>query len=92
MTLKPKVTGVLQTARAQVDYQYLAEEDEPVDVTAYSTTPGRVEIVTQALYARYTATFTTEIAVALAAAALVVAWPAKIWGAAKAVNGGKKRA
>lgn len=93
VTLKPKTAGTLKPARAQVDYQYVAEgEDETVDVTAFSTSPGPLTIVTLAAYSRYTATFTTELAVAAAAAAFAIFFPARMYRAAKAANGGKKRA
>lgn len=106
MVLKPKVAGTMQAARAMVDYQYkvspidatggeegaAAPAEETVDVTSYSTTPGRVEIATLAFYTRYTATYTAEVGVVLAAAIIAIVWPYRMWAAAKAVNTRAKRA
>ena len=99
VVIRPKVTGVMQAARAVVDYQYKTasaeadEEEEIVDVTSYSTAPGRVEIITESLYHKVTATYETELSVALAGAVIALLWPYRIWKAASAENAaaGKRR-
>lgn len=91
VTLKPKVTGTLAAARASVDYQYKAideasGEEETVDVSSYSTTPGRVEIATETAYKRYTADYTRELSGFAAGAVIALLWPWRIWTAARATN------
>lgn len=66
ITLKPQVEGTMQSGRATVTYKFkLSEsadadptevvdaEDNEVEMSTYSTTPGRVEIYSGADYDRY---------------------------------------
>ena len=56
LVLVPKVAGVMNMARANVEYKYLKVIDEgvpeTVEVAGLSTTPGRVEISRPEYHAR----------------------------------------
>jgi hypothetical protein len=96
VTVVPKAAGVMNVARAAVVYKYRTpaegedgeggeEEEDVTDASTFSSSPGKVEVVTEAAYARHLAAasaggLTTVASYVAALAAL--AWPYSVWSAA----------
>ena len=69
-----------------------SDDDDLVDATSYSTSPGRLHIVTQADYEKWTHTGSTETAASVVAGLALIGLSFSRWRAVAAANAAAAKA
>lgn len=87
ITVKPKLTGVYESTRARIKYAVGVGYDDYEDIRkGYSTSLGRIKIVSVAEYNRRNSNHITEWLVFLIIIGLSTIWPLRSWLKVKAKN------